>query len=106
MHWRDCLQGMHLRCAGLFFDALIIVGYYLMFAWMEAVADGEGIYYLLVCALWHLGYEIFIVDALGQLVEACPEDEDPEDDAEYEFELFHVLEGILYAVMFELCYER
>lgn len=32
-----------------------------MFAWVEAVADGEGIYYLIVCALWHLGYEIFIV---------------------------------------------
>ena len=33
-------------------------------------------------------------------MDACPEDEDPEGDAEYEFELFHVLEGILCAVMF------
>lgn len=64
MQLRDCLQGMHLRCAGLFLDALIIVGYYLMFAWVKAVADCEGIYYLIVGTLRHLRNQVLIVDAL------------------------------------------
>jgi hypothetical protein len=56
----------------LLLESLIIVSYYLMLGRLKAITSGKSIYYLIIGALRHLCYEVFIMNALREFTEAKP----------------------------------
>lgn len=60
-----------------------------MLSRLEAISSSKSIYYLIIGALRHLGYEIFIMNALREFTEAEPSKNEPDGNAEDDLNCFH-----------------